>query len=82
MLNSKIALIFFELLFLSSTSQADQKNVNDQCFVSYSQAAGKCNSGAGADDVKFDACLKPVKAELVKCCNDNLGSASCAADAN
>ena len=66
----------------ATTTGDSQKKVDDQCFVSYSQAAGKCNTRAGNDDAAFDKCLAPVKATLVACCKDGGGSPSCADDAS
>jgi hypothetical protein len=65
----------------ASSSAEAQKQVDDQCFVAYSQAAGRCNDSSGDDDAKFTACLTPLKAELVSCCK-NGGSPSCAEDAS
>lgn len=62
-------------------SKVPQKTVDDQCFVAYSQAAGRCNTDHGEeDDVAFSACLKQGKADLAKCCEKG-GSKTCADDA-
>jgi hypothetical protein len=64
----------------SKTPTPAQKKVDDQCFVSFTHAAGQCNTSAGNDDAAFDKCLAPVRANLKSCCA-NGGSSECAADA-
>lgn len=45
-----------------------QQQIDDQCFVAYSQGAGQCNSDTKNDDKAFDACLASVKETLNACC--------------
>src|SRR5262249_12925163 len=66
---------------VNNGASSSQKKIDDQCFVSYSQAAGRCNKSAGADKAAFEKCLTPVKAALVACCKSG-GSPSCADDAS
>ncbi len=63
------------------SSDSAQQRVDDDCFVYYSQSAGRCNSDAGQDDAAFDRCLEPVKAEFRKCCRVNNGSPNCGSEA-
>jgi len=64
-----------------SLADPEQKAIDDNCFVVYSQEASSCNQSAGNDDTVFGACLAPVKRQLKACCQQRGGSATCAADA-
>ena len=64
----------------SASITFEQKAVDDNCNVQYSQSAGRCNEEAGNDESAFDKCLLPLKQDLKKCCDTNGGSAKCSGD--
>lgn len=65
----------------SLTANAISNSIDDQCFVRYSQAAGRCNSTFPDDHAAFLNCLTGPKTNLVNCCRQDGASAGCDADA-
>jgi hypothetical protein len=74
-----LAILFGCVYYLAADAVSD--SIDDQCFVSYSQAAGRCNSTFSNDHAAFLGCLAGPKANLVNCCRQDGASADCDADA-
>jgi hypothetical protein len=65
----------------SLATNAASNSIDDQCFVNYSQAAGRCNSTFPNDHAAFQSCLAGPKSNLVDCCRQDGASVGCDADA-
>ncbi|MGB5215372.1 MAG: hypothetical protein WBN88_17205 [Anderseniella sp.] len=75
-----ISAILFGCVY-SLATVAVSNSIDDQCFVSYSQAAGRCNSTFPNDHAAFQSCLAGPKTNLSNCCRQDGASADCDADA-
>lgn len=65
----------------SLAADAVSNSIDDQCFVSYSRAAGICNSTFPNDHAAFLSCIAGPKTNLVNCCKQDGASGDCDADA-
>ena len=75
-----ISAILFGCVYSLATDAASN-SIDDQCFVIYSKAAGRCNSTFPNNHAAFSSCLAGPKTKLVDCCKQDGASADCDADA-